>query len=83
MRLKDGGFLEETQKNQKNQSHISKSIAKPLEKPKKTKKTKDLTDLGHGGIHVSGAAWSGFGKSVFFVIFGFSNGFAMLFEMQL
>ena len=74
----------ENQKNQKNQSHISKSIAKPLEKLKKTKKTKDFTDPGHGAKHVPGAAWSGFGKSLVFLVFlGFSNGFAMLFEMQL
>ena len=41
MRLKDGGFLEETKKKTENQSHISKSIAKPLEKPKKKQKEKN------------------------------------------
>ena len=74
----------ETKKKQKNQSHISKIIAKPLEKLKKNKKNKDFTDPGHGAKHVPGAAWSGFGKSLFFLFFlGFSNDFAMLFEMQL
>ena len=76
---------ETKKKKQKNQSHISKSIAKPLEKLKKKKqKNKDFTDPGHGAKHVPAAAWSGFGKSLVFLFFlSFSNGFAMLFEMQL